>query len=126
VLNFVVKRLVVVGLNPKNSKMDESNEVFEERLSNLKTELVSYGREIILHITTLYTNQVPQARFDLKNDPFNVLKVLQHDVTEVLQQSKQRAEFLTKVKAFISYTLFLLKSFTEYSTQKILMSVLTL
>jgi hypothetical protein len=46
----------------------------EERISSLKSEIKSYGSDILKHISALYAcnSSLP---IDLKNDPRNMLKV---------------------------------------------------
>ena len=52
--------------------MDDDN--IEERISSLKSEIKSYGSDILKHISALYScnSTLP---IDLKNDPRNILKV---------------------------------------------------
>lgn len=80
---------------------EDDDELFEleERINSLRTDLSSYGQEITQYITCLYTNSFPGKHFDLKKaeNPFNVLKVLKQEVSDILVQSKVRTEFLRQV-----------------------------
>jgi hypothetical protein len=70
-----------------------SHGFFDQRLSSLKAELKSYGFEIVEYVTSLYQINAPGCNFDFKNDPFNMLTVLQADVTELLKECDQRQEY---------------------------------
>eukprot|EP01038_Epipyxis_sp_PR26KG_P009864 gene9864-13271_t len=82
-----------------------SMELYEERIHALKSDLHSYGKEIIEHIQILYNvnsnativGQNIQS-IDLKNDPMNVLKILRHDVEEVLRQSHETEAYKSELK----------------------------
>jgi len=80
-------------------KQDDVYEL-EERINSLRMELLSYGQEIMQHLTSLYTNKLPADKhFDLKQseNPFNVLKILRQEVTDILEESKLKTEFFNKV-----------------------------
>ena len=67
-----------------------SLEFFDQRLAALKSELKTYGAEIVEHVTSLYDVNRPDSRFDLKNDAFSMLNVLQIDISEILKESQSR------------------------------------
>jgi hypothetical protein len=73
--------------------MTSSQDFFDQRLSALKDELKTYGREIVEHVTSLYGTNSAESKFDLKNDAFSMLSVLQIDVAEILKESQQRREY---------------------------------
>jgi hypothetical protein len=57
----------------------------DERLAVLKADLEGSRRDIVNHISALYSsNGAFGAHFDLKNEPRNELRLLQHDVAEIL------------------------------------------
>ena len=71
----------------------------EERIVSLRSDILSYGKEIVQYITALYSNNFPGKQFDLKkaDNPFNVLKVLKQEVSEILLQSKLKESFFQQV-----------------------------
>lgn len=76
-------------------------EQFNQRLQSLKADLSLYGDDIVEHINALYDGAKPGARFDLKNDPFGMLSVLQVDVAELLNETQQKVDFRTEHAADI-------------------------
>eukprot|EP00598_Pedospumella_elongata_P000537 CAMPEP_0184980010 /NCGR_PEP_ID=MMETSP1098-20130426/10064_1 /TAXON_ID=89044 /ORGANISM="Spumella elongata, Strain CCAP 955/1" /LENGTH=154 /DNA_ID=CAMNT_0027503357 /DNA_START=46 /DNA_END=506 /DNA_ORIENTATION=- len=69
-----------------------SAEFFDQRLASLKTDLKLYGGEIVDYVSSLYGTNQPDSRFELKNDAFSMLNVLQIDVAEILKESQQRKD----------------------------------
>ena len=69
-----------------------SVEFFDQRLASLKTDLKVYGGEIVEYVSSLYSINQPDSRFELKNDAFSMLNVLQIDVAEILKESQQRTD----------------------------------
>jgi hypothetical protein len=69
-----------------------SVEFFDQRLASLKTDLKIYGDEIVEYVSSLYGINQPESRFELKNDAFSMLNVLQIDVAEILKESQQRSD----------------------------------
>ncbi len=66
----------------------------EERILSLKSDLVSYGKDITDHISALYTSKRSLSdSFDLKNDPANMLVMLKHELNQIVQVSQERADF---------------------------------
>ena len=62
---------------------------FEAKVKSLRSELQSYGADILRQITALYGSMPPSASpINLKNVPGNALKILQHDVIELLQETE--------------------------------------
>jgi hypothetical protein len=70
-------------------------EQFNQRLSSLKADLALYGDDIVAHINSLYNVTTMGSRFELKNDPFGMLGVLQVDVAELLKETQLKADFKT-------------------------------
>ena len=73
-----------------------SLEVFDQRLSSLKADLKSYGDDIVEHISSLYECTPTDARFELKNDPFSMLSVLQIDVIELVKEAQEKSNYKTE------------------------------
>jgi hypothetical protein len=68
-------------------------ESFSERILSLRAELGACGKEIVAQITALYSEGKDGiAQINLKNDPRNAIKVLQHDVLDCLQEAKTRSD----------------------------------
>lgn len=66
----------------------------DDRVRALKTDLVSYGREITDHVAALYSCQrSKQDSFNLKNDPLNMLLMLKHEMSDILKVSKEHADY---------------------------------
>lgn len=65
-------------------------ESFPDRISRLETELRLCGNDIMEHITGLYSNNITE-NVNLKNDPRNAIKMLQHDVIDCLQSASERS-----------------------------------
>ena len=61
---------------------------FPDRINNLQAELKKCGNEIMTHISGLYSDK--SSVMNLKNGPRNAIKLLQHDVIDVLQSSQER------------------------------------
>jgi hypothetical protein len=80
--------------NPQSVNM--SLQQFDQRLSSLKADLKMYGEDIVTHVLSLYDITQPGARFELKNDPFSMLSVLQTDITEILKETQDKAEYRTQ------------------------------
>jgi hypothetical protein len=74
-------------------------EDLEERISSLRIDLKSYGKEIAEHIRSLYTNELPEKHIDLKaaDGPQSVLKILRQEISDILVESKSRSDFQEKV-----------------------------
>lgn len=70
-----------------------SVDFFDQRLASLKADLKVYGKEIVDHVTSLYGINVPDSRFELKNDAFSMLNVLQIDVAEIIKEAQEKNEF---------------------------------
>ena len=68
-------------------------EGFEERLSALKLDLKSYGDEIIRHVEAVHSSGMHTAPINLKSNPTNSIKLLQHDVAAVLQEAQENRDF---------------------------------
>lgn len=98
--------------------MSSSTEQFDQRLSSLKLDLKSYGDDIVEHVMSLYDKTQQGSRFELKNDPFGMVGVLQMDVGELLKECQGNADYrnrhsaeiaecdrLTKVLAHMSQTM---------------------
>jgi hypothetical protein len=64
----------------------------EDRIASLRLDLARSKKDIVNHVTGLYSNNKENTRFDLKDDPFKELQYLQNDVTVILEQSKVRSE----------------------------------
>lgn len=73
-----------------------SVDFFDQRLASLKADLKVYGKEIVDHVTSLYGINAPDSRFELKNDAFSMLNVLQIDVAEIVKEAQERNEFKAK------------------------------
>ncbi len=74
--------------------MANSKEEFKARISALKLELESCSTQIIDHVTALHCG-IPQnirafSNIDFKNDPRNGIKILQHDVSEMLEMLENK------------------------------------
>lgn len=66
----------------------------DDRIRALKTDLVTYGREITDHISALYSSQrSKQDSFNLKNDPLNMLLMLKHEMNDILKVSEEHVEY---------------------------------
>jgi hypothetical protein len=61
-----------------------------ERIASLKSELNSYGKDIISNIHCLYSNSMVDS-IDMKNNSSQILKILHHDVAEMLVLSKEKS-----------------------------------
>ena len=72
---------------------DKENEEFGERVRSLRSELDSYGKEIMRQLTALYTNCGSATLVNLKSDPRNALKILRHDVVEMLSTCAAKSEY---------------------------------
>lgn len=70
-----------------------SKDFFDQKLSALKCELKANGEEIIQYIVSMYGTSTSEVRLDLKNDPFKMLAVLQHDTSEIIKESQERHEY---------------------------------
>lgn len=79
----------------------DGDDVFEleGRIVSLRSDILTYGKGIMQYITVLYSNHFPEKQFDLKksDNPFNVLKVLKQEVSEILLQSKLNEIFFRQV-----------------------------
>lgn len=64
---------------------------FQQRINNLESELKISGNNIMNHISSLYSDNESSV-INLKNDPRNAIKLLQHDVLDCLQSTQERAE----------------------------------
>jgi len=73
--------------------MASSQDFFDQRLTSLKTELKTYGAEIVDHVTSLYGKNRMDSRFDLKNDAFSMLSVLRIDVAEIIKEYQEKKEY---------------------------------
>lgn len=63
----------------------------EERIASLKVDLKTYSKEIMDNIQSLYSDPAGKS-FDLKSNSTQILKILHHDVIEILQVSKEKKE----------------------------------
>lgn len=64
---------------------------FEHRISTLQVELDSCMKDIVNHISSLYAPE--NIPINLRNDPRNAVKILQHDVLDVLHSAQERANY---------------------------------
>lgn len=63
----------------------------EDQILSLRSELKTYGAEIVNHISTIYSSK--SSTIDLKNDPRNMLKIIKHDITQLLQEAQAESEY---------------------------------
>ena len=63
----------------------------EEQIASLRSELKTYGADIVNHIKALYSSS--ESSVDLKNDPRNMLKILKHDISQLLQEVKSESQY---------------------------------
>jgi hypothetical protein len=63
----------------------------EDQITSLRSELKTYGDDIINHISTLYSSN--SSSIDLKNDPRNMLKIIKHDIAQLLQEAQTESEY---------------------------------
>jgi hypothetical protein len=69
-------------------------ESFEHRISTLQVELDSCMKDIVEHVSSLYAPEnIPT---NLRNDPRNAVKILHHDVLDVLRAAQDRASYREK------------------------------
>lgn len=73
------------------STNDKENDTIQ-RIVALKADLDLSGKEIIKHITSLYSNTANTTQINLKSDPRNALKILKHDVMEILELCNAKSE----------------------------------
>lgn len=60
----------------------------------LKSDLLSYGNEIVEHINSLYSSKRAKNNLiDLKNDPKNMIAMLSHEFSQLMQISKEQSEY---------------------------------
>jgi len=64
-------------------------EVFDDRIESLKTELESYGKEIINLITCIYGSYETGPTFDLKNNAFQMINLLKQETIEMIHQCEE-------------------------------------
>lgn len=74
--------------------MANSTDDFKARIDALKLELESCSTQIVNHVTALHCG-IPQtiralSNIDFKNDPRNGIKILQHDVSEMLEMLENK------------------------------------
>ncbi len=74
--------------------MANASDDFKARISALKLELESCSTQIIDHVTALHCG-IPKnirafSNIDFKNDPRNGIKILQHDVSEMLEMIENK------------------------------------
>lgn len=78
--------------------MSSSREDLDEHINSLNSELVACGKDIMGQLSAIYSGNNQNTKVDLKPDSHNMLKLLQHDVAEVLQAAKERTNFNAKHK----------------------------
>lgn len=70
-----------------------SDENLDERIASLHLELKSYSTEIVNQVKALYGENLVGSQFDLKKDPFSLLKILQHDAKDLLKLSEEKSRY---------------------------------
>lgn len=63
----------------------------EDQIVSLRSELKAYGADIVNHISTLYSSN--SSAIDLRNDPRNMLKILKHDISQLLQEVQAESQY---------------------------------
>ena len=71
----------------------KENDEFSERVRSLKLELETYGKEIMRQTSALYTSSGGSTHVNLKSDPRNALKILKHDVMEMLTTCSAKSDY---------------------------------
>mmetsp|Transcript_21014 Transcript_21014/g.30337 ORF Transcript_21014/g.30337 Transcript_21014/m.30337 type:complete len:765 (+) Transcript_21014:80-2374(+) len=77
--------------------MDQS---ISEQITSLRSEIKSYGSDIVNHVSALYSQH--KGTVDLKSDPRNVLKILQHDVHQLLREARESSDYNSKYMSDIA------------------------
>ena len=78
------------------AKDDDSS--LAQRIVSLKAELELVTQDIVSHVSSLY-NPENDAAINLKNDPRNAIKVLQHEVLDCLETAQERGAYRERFAA---------------------------
>jgi hypothetical protein len=81
----------------------ESEEVIEDRIASLRSELNSYSTDVVNLIQAIYGKHNLGPKYDLKNSPFQMVTILKQEVVELLRQSDGHANFLAQHQGDIVY-----------------------
>lgn len=66
-------------------------EDFDERLAALEADLKVHGTELMHHLDSLHSNI--RTQINLKENPLDEIKLLQHDVSDVLREAKENRDY---------------------------------
>lgn len=78
-------------------------EITEERIDSLKSELDSYGKEILNLISATYASHPSGGKYDLKHSPQQMLPLLYEEVLDLVRQSQENTAFFEKHKEKITH-----------------------
>jgi hypothetical protein len=83
---------------------------FDDKIVNLKAELTSYSKDIMVLLNGIYgSNSFPtshkgeETKYDLKNNPLQMIQYLKLELTELLEQSQENKEILKRYENDLNY-----------------------
>jgi uncharacterized protein YaaR (DUF327 family) len=89
---------------------DGDEEYYDDKISNLKSELLSYGKDLIQLLNGVYSPQsvllsthAKNAKYDLKNNPVQMISYLKIELSELLQESHEQKDYLMKHRSDLLY-----------------------
>lgn len=86
----------------------ENESELESRLENLRGELECYGKDIKCLVESIYGHDVNEGdsklnNIDLKNSPFQLISLLRQEVTEIIEESQNQDEVVSRAQADIKF-----------------------
>ena len=83
--------------------MSASEELLEDRIASLQSELQSYGKDLINMVQAIYGRHEQGPSYDLKNSPFQMVNLLKQEVSELIESAKEQSQYMQQYKNEIAY-----------------------
>lgn len=87
------------------ASFQQSEELIDDRIASLRSELENYGQDVLNLVQAIYGNHTLQSsvKYDLKNSPFQMIHLLKQEVIEMVKQSQEQSSYFQQHQQSLSY-----------------------